>query len=953
MHWIRRGLKIPCCRWLACVVSIAWVSATAGADDNVQGVPDLFLVVIDVSGSMKGPLPAPVQPTLTTSSRLQEVVRRLDMLAKVLPDGVRVIVTEFDSSARQLADITLNAPADREALRTSLQSVTSRDGSTHLWRTARDQLRMATQMLAKHPEQRARLLLYTDGEDMEKAPGLDHASIISEFGDQLSAHVQWDWVTLGFDVRPEVKKPLQDAGVRFVSAIEPADLIPLQAEFRLSGTEVLVGQAVRLEDRSPSVDVVERIVDWGDGSSPTSGPPFTKSYTVDGEFTVVLTIRDNRQRTSSARATVKVSKPTAPTAMLSINRTQVAWNEEVIATDTSPGKETTRVWRLDGREVDGANSTMAFRLNTPGNHRVELIVRDTYGQESRATSDFVVSPAPLKKPVIRLSSQRPELRQALWAADETAAGDVQWQWMVDNRVAGTAAAMQLPTDVAGQHSVKLILSDRHGQKAESVVSYDVILPAAPKAAFAVPSQQLRPGDSVFLLNESANANRFQWVVPGQTPSTAVHGLLKVQDYGVVSVTLTATDEHGRSDMISKQIDIPRPAAPLADFIAPEFCVPQSMYQLIDASSGEIQHLEWVLNGEAVAGGRILEFGPNSPGEYTVTRIARGPGGENSCSKTITVKPFDPPVAALTFGSTHPCTGDEVLVTDISTGLVDRVVIELERNASGNGGSTEQTSQVLLDAEKTADTPSVLKLDCSESGAFTLRLTVYGPGGTDQAEHSFMVAERYLPVTADLTPQSYTGIAPATVCFQIRFGGTASRLMFDAGDGTAIRDVTHEGAIRHTYTKGHWRPCLKVYGVDDFAPATAVADIIIQTPPPPWWQSLWWQILMALVAVAAARNFMTRRHSAALERESLLLQGELIVRGLTDPALMQRTSFEGLAMEESVTLSSELTLRLAAVSSETGPEYRASLLSGGMCISELRLEPGEEAEIGGLAVTYYP
>ncbi|WP_067047566.1 PKD domain-containing protein [Methanofollis ethanolicus] len=131
----------------------------------------------------------------------------------------------------------------------------------------------------------------------------------------------------------------------------------------------------------------------------------------------------------------------------------------------------------------------------------------------------------------------------------------------------------------------------------------------------------------------------------------------------------------------------------------------------------------------------------TPGTYTVTLTAAGPGGSTEKTTTITAT-WPAPVAGFTPDKTsgnYPLT---VTFADASTGNITS-----RSWAFGDGETSTETSPAHTYAA---------------AGNYTAKLTVTGPGGSNSKEVAITVGHP-APV-AGFTADKTSGIAPLTVTF---------------------------------------------------------------------------------------------------------------------------------------------------------------------------------------------
>jgi PKD repeat protein len=157
------------------------------------------------------------------------------------------------------------------------------------------------------------------------------------------------------------------------------------------------------------------------------------------------------------------------------------------------------------------------------------------------------------------------------------------------------------------------------------------------------------------------------------------------------------------------------------------------------------------------------------GDYLVTLTVTGPGGTDTASQNVTVKP-PPPVASFAFepaSGTIPLT---VTFVNTSTGLVDTIAWDLD----GDGVFDDGTGQT---ETRTFDAP----------GSHTVGLSVTGPGGTSTTTQTVLATLPPAPV-ASFTATPDSGVAPVTVQFTDTSTGIISSRDWDF-DADGLADDT--------------------------------------------------------------------------------------------------------------------------------------------------------------------
>lgn len=123
--------------------------------------------------------------------------------------------------------------------------------------------------------------------------------------------------------------------------------------------------------------------DFGDGTSGT-GPVVTHQYTRTGNFTVVLTVTDNRGGIARLSREVSVRDLTPPVAQFTIspstgNTTTLFAFDASSSVDTD-GQIVSYAWNF-GDTVKTGGITTSHRYALPGNYTVRLTITDNDGHE--------------------------------------------------------------------------------------------------------------------------------------------------------------------------------------------------------------------------------------------------------------------------------------------------------------------------------------------------------------------------------------------------------------------------------------------------------------------------------------------------------------------------------------------------------------------------------------------
>lgn len=912
---------------------------TPGHCDDLP--PRTFLIVVDISGSMQASLP-PVRSELSRRSKLEEVKDRLTQLTMHLPDNCRTVVTTFDRSATQLCDIQLRSEAERQQLRKTFASIRSTGGTTWLWRTADAQLELAARIAKAQPDSRVRMLLYTDGDDMEENPGLNHEFIVRKHGEVLKSFVEVDWVTLGYDVAAPVKRQLEAHGVRFSKALKPTEIVPVTAGMILSSRTVLAGEILTLTDNSLGLNIVERNVDWGDGMT-DSDSPFQHTFLRPGRFTVSYTIRSEDGRHDTVEQTVEVRLPAAPVAQMELSQARITLGQSVTLSDRTTSASDRR-WTA-GMEMVSELAELRWKPESPGRYRVRLTVHDDFGQSDSTEQVVDVLPPPPPKADFRINQEKILPGDTVVLTSKVSPKPVECLWTVgDRQLKGTSVTWTATEP--GEFPVSLAITDSYGQSSSTKRNLTVIYPDGPTAKFRVSKAVLKPGDVVTLINESSlSATDYRWVIGDQKLSDRHPAWTVPEQYGDVQVSLTVSDAFGQADTVSKTLTILRPQKPVAHFRVAGQVQPGTVIHLLDESTGVISGPPvWFVNDQPAGRGRSVDVVAKVSGPVSIRLVVDGPGGEATCERLVTVLPYPKPQAGFTIGNPRPATGDQLIVTDTSSGLIDHVQFQIV--------DRDQVIETLQDGKRLQQT---FTIDCEEPGPICIRQAVTGPGGVVSAERSVIVASQYHAPRAAFHVLEFDEPGPVVVRIQNVCSGNVAGMEFDPGDGSPIRRLDGtETVIEHKYAPGTAAPVIRVLGYEGLPASTWTPDepLVIRRPWPNWVRGLLWQVPLGLVTLVGLVIYRRRKTHARLLQQSLLLGGNLSVRHVDTPLEIQNTGFDGVSETETVTLADGVALHLASAADEWGEVvYTASLVVNDSEVSRTELSDNVETGLGDYLVTY--
>ncbi len=616
-----------------------------GANASLR-TPPTFLLVIDISGSMNDRFPAPVQPVLTDATKLMDVKRRLGMLAEHLPEGTRVIVTVFDHQSNQVCDLTLDGPTARSKLRNVFTQIKSRDSSTNLWVTLDAQLALAKSLVESKPESRVRVLLYSDGEDSNRQSPINHETLVTKFGESLQSTVRLDWISIGYDLKADVKSVLEKSGVQFSKPETPDDLYPLIAGFKLSKQQLFVGEVLRIDDESTGFEISKRGVDWGDKTTSAVAQYAEHRYMHPGTYSLRYRVLTKSGRTNDANTSINVlPKPFAETKIRASSSTLLV-GEKLRVEDISGELAKTREWCTS----DGQRSQLMldeFTFAKPGTYQIRLLRTDEFGQKSEATESVEVRLPSRPVAAFRLGGNLKVPGDSVTLLNESGESAVRYEWSLNGRRWSKERHPILTAEDYGAYSIELTVFDSWNQSSTVTQEFLLKRPNAPIVDFDLPASVM-PEDKLVLVEKSTGAanHTSRWLLDGNEIGVGPTAECQLCNPGEHEVTLLVSGPGGESRK-SRKLFVHSFSPPVATFsIGAERVFVNDRVRVIDTSSGRLDLVQFSVEGDCVplqvefdrtAETRSFELPSSRVGTIKIRQTAFGPGGESTSERALVIE----------------------------------------------------------------------------------------------------------------------------------------------------------------------------------------------------------------------------------------------------------------------------------------------------------------------------
>ncbi|MBN1673348.1 MAG: VWA domain-containing protein [Kiritimatiellae bacterium] len=292
--------------------------------------------------------------------------------------------------------------------------------------------------------------------------------------------------------------------------------------------------------------------------------------------------------------------------------------------------------------------------------------------------------------------------------------------------------------------------------------------------------------------------------------------------GTYTVTLRVEGPGGSVDVTKPGLFTIIPPPPVALFSAGPLSGEYPLtVTFTNESSGSITNCAWDFdldgNIDLYSTDATVTHTYNSAGAQSVRLIVYGSGGENDSYRFgyVTVE-YPPPVADFV-GS--PLTGSfplDVTFTNLSSGAITNCAWDFD---DPSGVDTNTMDAALICRYESA-------------GAYTVTLTVTGPGGSDSKTRTGYVQVTPPAPVCDFSASPTSGAQPLTVTFTDLSTGSITNWNWDFNNDSVVDAINPVAPVQYTYnTTGTYSVALTVYGPGGSDSTTKSAHITVNLPAP--------------------------------------------------------------------------------------------------------------------------
>ncbi len=380
--------------------------------------------------------------------------------------------------------------------------------------------------------------------------------------------------------------------------------------------------------------------DFGDGNTSNLRNP-THTYANFGNYTVTLTVTNGSCSNTTSNSVILINAP----ADFRLVRDTVCVNTQAVVyvVGINPADVSIYNWDMgDGSTYTG--SPAGHFYTAPGSYGIKLLLTDIRGCRDSITKPNIIK---VWGPVANITAApQTGCRGVTVNFTDLSTTDgthpiTNWQWTYGDGIIqnSTAPPFRHRYDTAGNFTPKLKITDSYGCF-DSVFLSTPLFITSPKALFSSADTLTCAGKTVSFSNASAGINLiYDWNLGNGINTAAANPVTTYAADGDYAVRLIVTDVNGCRDTLLRNNYI-RIRTAVADFTVSDSISSCAPFEVTFTNTARnITNLSWNFGdgGTSPLPDPVHYF--NTPGIYTVTQYATGPGGcVDSVKKTIRLYP---------------------------------------------------------------------------------------------------------------------------------------------------------------------------------------------------------------------------------------------------------------------------------------------------------------------------
>ena len=500
---------------------------------------------------------------------------------------------------------------------------------------------------------------------------------------------------------------------------------------------------------------------FGDGGTSTTTDP-VYSYIWAGVYTVSLRVSGNGGSDALTRTNYITVTAIPVSADFDAAPTSGQRPLTVVFTNTSTGDYTDSVWDF-GDGITDTTTHPTHQYGAAGVYTVSLFVSGPGGSDALTRTDYItVTAIPVLADFVGAPTSGVAPLSVVFT--NTSSGDYDTsQWDFGDSITSAVTHPTHQYTTPGVYTVSLQVSGPGGSDTLTRSNYITVYAQVAADFTANPTSGQRPLGVVFTNTSTGDFTSSQWYFGDGGTSNDTHPTYTYTAAGVYTVSLRVSGPGG-SDALTRTNYITVGAIPVTvDFEGTPTSGPRPLsVNFTNNSTGDYSSSQWDFGDGAGSNATHPTHVYNVAGVYTVSLYVSGAGGSGNLTRTnyITVTPAT--VAANFFGT--PTTGTVPLTVVFSN--------------TSSGDYTDSQWDFGTGVTSTTTHPTHVY---TAPGAFTVTLTVSGPGGTDT-----LTRVAYINVLS--------GVVQAIV--DPTYGGT---IAFTSATGSNVRVVVPTGAVTQPVT----------------------------------------------------------------------------------------------------------------------------------------------------------
>jgi PKD repeat protein len=562
------------------------------------------------------------------------------------------------------------------------------------------------------------------------------------------------------------------------------------------------------------------------------------------------------------------------------------------ATAQAPGTTARVLIYTDGEDNDPSRPNLEVIL---GRYRDELKarIRPTYVtlgftlasefKDKLEQFNFQVRPSLTPEDIIPLTASfdwvpiRPTAGDDVQFVDRSGGVIHSYGWEFGDGASSQDKAPKRTFAKAGDYAVRLTIKSPTGATDTVSRRIHIAKPEPLESLIRKPPNEVPAGATVQFVNESKGSiTEFHWEFGDGSVARDQHPSHVYTMPGVYTVRLTVIGAKydKKTAELNDAIRVLGPAAPTVDLFAPDKATINETVQFFDHSSGLIDERGWDFgDGSPISKERDPRHVYEKAGTFTVSVTVRGPGGEKTESRKLEVVMPPAPVVDFVTGALKPRAGDEVVFTDISSGIA----------ATARWSFGDNSEPVTVDYSRPSEnsTRSVTHA-LAKPGTYSVSLQLTGPGGKGRREKAIEVVADVRAPRAEFVADHTEGRGLLTVRFSNKSEGTVQRFVWDFGDGSAPVVQEKFGDVEHTFGSGTFTVTLRAEGPEQFTPSRRTLTIAVKKPFPWWLVNLWWIVPAVLILLVGAWLGMKKAQRLAHIRDLGPITGTMACKPVGQP-----------------------------------------------------------------------